>query len=81
MGHEKWPPACRAVRNLKAERDGELQVHGSGALVRWLLDNDLVDELNLFIFRRSSARARGSSPTPVPTPRSNWSNHGPPPEE
>lgn len=34
----------------KAERDGELQVHGSGALVRWQLDNDLVDELNLFIF-------------------------------
>lgn len=38
------------MHNLKAERDGELQVHGSGALVRWQLDNDLVDELNLFIF-------------------------------
>jgi dihydrofolate reductase len=25
-------------------------VHGSGALIRWLLDNDLVDEINLFIF-------------------------------
>jgi dihydrofolate reductase len=25
-------------------------VHGSGALFRWLLDNDLVDEMNLFIF-------------------------------
>jgi dihydrofolate reductase len=22
-------------------------VHGSGALIRWLLDNDLVDEMNL----------------------------------
>jgi dihydrofolate reductase len=24
-------------------------VHGSGALTRWLLDNDLVDEMNLLI--------------------------------
>ena len=25
------------------------QVHGSGALFRWLLDSDLVDEMTLFI--------------------------------
>lgn len=25
-------------------------MHGSGTLVRWLLGNDLVDELNLLIF-------------------------------
>ena len=25
-------------------------MHGSGALFRWLLNNDLVDEMNLFIF-------------------------------
>ena len=25
-------------------------MHGSGALFRWLLDNDLVDEMNLFTF-------------------------------
>jgi dihydrofolate reductase len=36
-----------AIGELKAEPAGELQVHGSGVLVRWLLDNDLVDEINL----------------------------------
>lgn len=39
-----------AVRELK-NRDGrELQVHGSGRLVQFLLDNDLVDRLNLLVF-------------------------------
>ena len=36
-----------AVRELKAKTGGELEVHGSGALVRWLLEEDLVDEINL----------------------------------
>jgi dihydrofolate reductase len=36
-----------AVGALKARRGGELQVHGSGALVRWLFGNRLVDELTL----------------------------------
>jgi dihydrofolate reductase len=39
-----------AVGDLKAKPGRELQVHGSGALFRWLLDNGLVDEINLFIF-------------------------------
>jgi dihydrofolate reductase len=39
-----------AVRELKAKPGSELQAHGSGALIRSLLDNDLVDEINLFIF-------------------------------
>src|SRR5919205_68970 len=36
-----------AIGELKAKPAGELQVHGSGTLIRWLLDNDLVDELTL----------------------------------
>ncbi|MDQ0618991.1 dihydrofolate reductase family protein [Arthrobacter globiformis] len=39
-----------AVRDLKANHDGELLVPGSGALVRWLLANDLVDQLDLVIY-------------------------------
>src|SRR3954464_1282151 len=38
-----------AVGELKAKPAGELQVHGSGTLTRWLLENDLVDEMNLLI--------------------------------
>jgi dihydrofolate reductase len=38
-----------AIGELKAKQGGELQVHGSAALTRWLLDNDLVDEMNLLI--------------------------------
>jgi dihydrofolate reductase len=39
-----------AVRDLKAQQDGELLVPGSGALVRWLLANELVDELDLLTY-------------------------------
>jgi dihydrofolate reductase len=38
-----------AIGELKTEPGGELQVHGSGALIRWLLANDLVDEMTLLI--------------------------------
>ena len=38
-----------AIGELKAKPGGELQVHGSGKLVRWLLDNQLVDEITLLV--------------------------------
>jgi dihydrofolate reductase len=38
-----------AVGELKAKPAGELQVHGSGALIRWLLANELVDEMTLLV--------------------------------
>jgi dihydrofolate reductase len=39
-----------AVQALKAEGDGELQVHGSPGLTQTLLAADLVDELRLIVF-------------------------------
>ena len=38
-----------AIGEMKAKPGGELQVHGSGALIRWLLESDLVDEIILLI--------------------------------
>jgi dihydrofolate reductase len=56
LGEPRWADTtvlsgdlAAAVGELKAKRGGELQVHGSGRLVRWLLGNDLVDEMNLLI--------------------------------
>ena len=38
-----------AVGELKAKPEGELLVPGGGTLIRWLLVNDLVDEISLFL--------------------------------
>lgn len=38
------------IRELKAGADGELLLVGSVALARWLLEHELVDELNLLQF-------------------------------
>jgi dihydrofolate reductase len=38
-----------AIGELKAKPAGELRVHRRGALTRWLLENDLVDEMDLLI--------------------------------
>ena len=42
--------ATAAVQELKEREGRELQVHGSGRLVQFLLDHDLVDRLNLLVF-------------------------------
>ncbi len=39
-----------AIGELKAKPAAELQVHGSGRLVRWLFDNHLVDEIILLTY-------------------------------
>jgi dihydrofolate reductase len=39
-----------AIRELKARPGGELHVHGSLSLVRWLFDNQLVDEITLITY-------------------------------
>ena len=39
-----------AIRDLKAQQDGDLLVPGSGALLRWLLANDLVDRFDLLTY-------------------------------
>ena len=39
-----------AIRELKSHQGGELVVPGSGFLVRWLLANSLVDQLDLLIY-------------------------------
>src|SRR5687768_15504049 len=39
-----------AIGELKSRPSGELQVHGSGNLVRWLFDHQLVDEITLLTY-------------------------------
>jgi dihydrofolate reductase len=39
-----------AIRDLKAQPGRDLLLQGSGALLRWLLERDLVDELSLIVY-------------------------------
>jgi dihydrofolate reductase len=40
----------QAVSKLRESHDGDVVVHGSARLVRWLLERDLIDELRLMVF-------------------------------
>src|SRR4026209_979226 len=51
-----------AIRSLKDEVDGDLYVSGSGTLVRAMLADSLVDELQLFVYPLT----RGSGPRLFP---------------
>ena len=51
-----------AIGELKAKPAGELQVHGSGSLVRWLFDNQLVDEITLLTYLRGHRPGRAAVP-------------------
>ena len=57
LSHPQWAgttvlsgDVAAAVGELKAKPAGELQVHGSGNLVHWLIDNHLVDEITLLTY-------------------------------
>lgn len=57
LTHPKWAQTtvlsgdvAGAIRELKGRPGGELQVHGGTKLIRWLLANELVDEINLFTY-------------------------------
>lgn len=41
---------AKAVADLREQLDGNIVVHGSAQLVRFLLEHDLVDELRLMVF-------------------------------
>ena len=66
-----------AVGELKAQPGGELQVWGSGTLIRWLLDR-LVDEIVLLTYLVVVGQGTRLFPSPARTQDSNWSTYGPP---
>lgn len=38
------------IKKLKKENGGDITVHGSGQLARFLLDNNLVDQINILLY-------------------------------
>jgi dihydrofolate reductase len=62
---------------LKAKPGGELQVHGSGNLIRWLLDNQLVDEITLLTYPVVIGQGTRLFSDNGLTSRSTWSTRAP----
>lgn len=50
---------AKAVADLRDQLDGNIVVHGSAQLVRFLLEHDLVDELHLMVFPVVLGRGKG----------------------
>lgn len=62
------PDVPAAVKQLKAQTEGELQAHGSGDLLQTLFAHDLVDRLELLVFPvliGSGKRLFGSGTVPA----------------
>jgi dihydrofolate reductase len=55
IGHSDPGPT---IAKLKEEIDGPIAVHGSGKLVKFLLDEEFVDELRLMVFPVVLGRGR-----------------------
>jgi dihydrofolate reductase len=53
------------ISTLRDETDGVILVHGSGTLVRTLLDADLVDELRLMVFPTILGRGKRLFPDDI----------------
>jgi dihydrofolate reductase len=46
----KGENAIEEIKKLKAEDGGDITVHGSGTVARFLLENKLVDQINLLVY-------------------------------